>query len=605
MIKIYIVLSLSIFLYCSGCTSNVAGTISETDTGCAIAGIIYDNEGKTVSEAVVILHDQRNVLPSFPAKRLAGKSLQRSDTTATDRNGFFLFDSVDTGYFLIEVNHSDTFGSIIPVTVEYSDTLIEKQSIVQLDGAIIGRIDTSIIDSSAKTAVIVQEIGRAAPVDSSGCFIIRNLPVWEYHISIVRNNAIVALPGDTIPVSVSSGNTTSIDNLGSRTGMTFIDYAMTLNADGRAGAISFNVVNDVLIGGGVIGNDAFLVAGTGYDTSNIWNERSIPVFSFTTSTPGRKWFGWYSWSGTIAAGYFTEYTSLEIRRPWVAAIDSSDIAIELPDTSHTLNGYYRININGDKGLLLFSEADSRVTGSGDLIETMTGYRMYQSFRCSLLVVDEVARLNQPPLILEISFVRSDIQQQFYGWQSSDGNLIAGYYKDSSISPAVEFPWFATRTSTPTLTMQFKEITVNTDSGIGGGVAFLEEDSSLSLRLLIGSKDYYYQLELTFSRYKTTAETDSAFIHIVTDDIAQLSAIQGGDTVFLRYDIADDISHLSYIVSEDTTRLSGDIVIAGVPERPAYDNVKIKGSFTADIRPKKEAQWDCDFGDTISNCRFLY
>lgn len=373
MIKLYLLLCLSVVLYCSGCTTNVAGTISETDTGCKIAGIVNDKDGKAVHNAVVVIHDNRNVLPSFPADHRSVDSMQPADTTVTDENGLFLFDSVDTGDFLIEVTHLDSLGTIIPITIKHSDTLIETQGVVKRDGTIIGKIDALVAGSKVKIAVLVRELGRIVKVDSSGAFTFCNLPEWKYHLSIVHDVLIDTCATATALVPVASGNTSRITGLGSPSGMTVVEDSV----------------------------------------------------------------------------------------------------------------------------------------------------------------------------------------------------------------------------------KFVHVYFNTDSGNGGGIAFLEKDSTLKLRLLIGQKNRYYQADVTIGSYK--ADTASTLTSI--DENSSL-AIMNGDGLLSKFKIIKSDSYLMYKLKPDTTRLKGNIVITGISDDSLYTSVNISGSFTADIGPDEENSWNCDFGDTICSCWFL-
>lgn len=233
--KRYPLFLLTVLLYSLRCTVNVSGTISETDSGCAVAGSIKDNEGKTVQGAMVIMHDIRN---TTAAGYLPVQSLKRADTTVTDDNGHFLFASVDTGDFLIEVIYLDSLGTIISVTVQHADTLIETQSIVKPSGTITGTIDTVIADIPGKKSVLVRELGKVSDLDSNGSFIIPHLPEWQYHLSIIRDSKIDTGAGTM--VQVRSGKTSRIICLGSIIARIAEDSSITINTDSAlGGAIAF------------------------------------------------------------------------------------------------------------------------------------------------------------------------------------------------------------------------------------------------------------------------------------------------------------------------------------------------------------------------------
>jgi hypothetical protein len=62
------------------------------------------------------------------------------------------------------------------------------------------------------------EINKIVHFDSTGFFIISELPEWRYQIRIAVNDTIISLPSDSILVSVTAGDTARIDNFSSRKG---------------------------------------------------------------------------------------------------------------------------------------------------------------------------------------------------------------------------------------------------------------------------------------------------------------------------------------------------------------------------------------------------
>ena len=205
-------------LFCSRGGKDIAGTTTETQTGtqAAIEGlIVYGDSITPVYDAAVILHDQSMVSIITLGKRTA---VIRSGNTTTNINGFFRFDSVDTGRFLIEVNDHDTLGGLFKAQVKPKDTLVEVNGVLNRLGCILGRVDTSLSSQGASISVYLPEIGREVPVDSGGYFTVSDVPAWNYQLRFVVNGSIVRLPADTIPVPVTAGDTTQVVGLGSKTG---------------------------------------------------------------------------------------------------------------------------------------------------------------------------------------------------------------------------------------------------------------------------------------------------------------------------------------------------------------------------------------------------
>lgn len=213
---------LCIFLSCSRLINNLAGTASETDTGGAIVGLVQYSNSTAVVHAIVIVHEQR-MIKSIILNKMAAPILIRSGTTFTNSNGFFRFDSVDTGSYLVEINDNDTLGAVLPATVKPSDTFIRVNGTLSRCGTIIGKVDTTGFGTNKHPAIYLPEIGRIINVDSAGNFIINNLPVWNYQLRLAIEDTIVRLPLDSVLIPVQPADTTVINSFGSKSGSVVID----------------------------------------------------------------------------------------------------------------------------------------------------------------------------------------------------------------------------------------------------------------------------------------------------------------------------------------------------------------------------------------------
>jgi hypothetical protein len=221
--KAYFLSLLSFFLSCSCSNNNIAGVGSETDTGCTVAGLIQYSDSSAVVHAGVILHDQRLIKRITLNKMAAAPILIRSGNTFTNINGFFSFDSVDTGGYLVEVNDHDSLGAVLPATVKPKDTLVQVNGTLKRCGLIIGKVDTSGIGKNKTISIYLPEIGRTINVDSSGNFVITNLPVWNYQLRLAVQDTIIRLPRDTVAIPVNPADTTWITSFGLKTGTIIID----------------------------------------------------------------------------------------------------------------------------------------------------------------------------------------------------------------------------------------------------------------------------------------------------------------------------------------------------------------------------------------------
>lgn len=207
-------------LSCVSPTMKTASTISETDTGCIIEGLIQYSNGNPVSNASVILHDQQTLHIITLAKQ---KALVRSNKTTTNINGIFQIDSVDTGKYLVEINAHDTLGALLPAQVAPSDTLVQVNATLGRLGSILGRIDTGKITIQKNMVMYLPEINRTVSIDSSGYFIITNLPAYNYHLHFAVGDSLISLASDSIHIPVSGGDTTRIESLGSKSGPVIIN----------------------------------------------------------------------------------------------------------------------------------------------------------------------------------------------------------------------------------------------------------------------------------------------------------------------------------------------------------------------------------------------
>ncbi len=197
-------------LTCTGRNGSIAGTTTETNTGttASVAGRIERSDGTLVCNAIVILHDEQNDSVTALAKA-APRIL--TETTRSRADGYFRFDSVDTGGYLIEVNDHDTMGVLLPATVLPGDTLVEANGIVARCGSIVGQVDTADFSRPETVSITLPEIGRTAKVGRDGAFSISDLPAWNYLLRGYIDTSMISLTTDTGSVPVKPGNATSVE----------------------------------------------------------------------------------------------------------------------------------------------------------------------------------------------------------------------------------------------------------------------------------------------------------------------------------------------------------------------------------------------------------
>jgi hypothetical protein len=207
-------------LSCVSPTTRTAGTISETDTGCLIEGLVQYSSKAPVANAIVTLHDQHILKIITLAKQ---KVLIRSGNTKTNINGFFQIDSVDTGKYLVEINDHDTLGALVPAQVRLKDTLVTINAILGRFGTIVGKIDTGAIHAIKNPVIYLPEINQRVTIYASGYFVINNLPAYVYHIRFASGDSAITFPSDSVQIPVLPGDTTFIQSLGAKTGSIIIN----------------------------------------------------------------------------------------------------------------------------------------------------------------------------------------------------------------------------------------------------------------------------------------------------------------------------------------------------------------------------------------------
>jgi hypothetical protein len=205
--KYPIFLLIALFLACTASGPDIAGTTTETNTSAAIQGHINRQDGTPVSNAQIMLHYQQTVTASL------GKILTpiREGTAQSNGDGFFRFDSVYAGNYLLEVLAPDSSGVMLKVKVGSGDTLIDVTGMAEQLGAIVGEADTSDIPHPESLTIRLLEIGRTVNLNRDGSFAIRDLPVWNYQLRASAGDTLVGLVTDSTFISVIAGGVTHVN----------------------------------------------------------------------------------------------------------------------------------------------------------------------------------------------------------------------------------------------------------------------------------------------------------------------------------------------------------------------------------------------------------
>jgi hypothetical protein len=221
-LSIVLVCGLCVLMRCSCGMQNVAGSSTETDTGSTVEGIMVFSNGSTVKGADVKLRDQAKMLRLTVGMAKRAATIRRSDTT-TDVNGFFAFDSVDTGSYYVLVNYKDSVGGLFTATVPVFDTTVEVNGSLGLMGQCIGSLDSSLVSKTQQTYVYIVQADTLVPVNADGSFNLGGLPPGTYTIRIVYGDAFQKTPVDTMEIPIQPGDTTKLPDLGGLNGTVIIN----------------------------------------------------------------------------------------------------------------------------------------------------------------------------------------------------------------------------------------------------------------------------------------------------------------------------------------------------------------------------------------------
>jgi hypothetical protein len=210
------------------------GTVTETDTLC---GTVEIPSGFKIANAMVKLHAQTSDGKVHLAKRI---SRILCDSTKTNYNGDFAFHNVDSGDYVLEINHHDSLGAIVSLavntstitylTVDTSATIlrgidslkkVSEKILVVLDtlGCMDAKIEPNDSTIPMGAAFYLPEIHRVAQPDSKGRFFISNLPPWNYRLTIASGDSLLKTQPDSVRISITPGDTTHVVSFGSKSGI--------------------------------------------------------------------------------------------------------------------------------------------------------------------------------------------------------------------------------------------------------------------------------------------------------------------------------------------------------------------------------------------------
>ena len=166
---------------------------------------VYANSGAPAANAVVHLRARRYLSDTGSAHRAPLDGLPPHDTTTNGR-GEFVFPTVDTGEYRIEINDGASNAVLLDCSASGSNGSLQLPSAaLKPTAAISGSITNLQAAQSGTIYVQVYGLDRVARVDpATGAFSLKDVPEGTYTLCIVTSSADYA-PQETDSVTVASG----------------------------------------------------------------------------------------------------------------------------------------------------------------------------------------------------------------------------------------------------------------------------------------------------------------------------------------------------------------------------------------------------------------
>ena len=194
-----------VLMRCS--TPQISG--GTTDTGnVRVSAVMYHFDGSFAAGASVKMRPEDYLVDS---DTLSNKNDLRE--TVTDSDGHFQFDSITGGSYCIEINDGKEAAFLFRIII---DSVNEYRKDTVLSGTLkpYAKVEgnVNIHDPVDHLYCLVYGLERKVPVDSSGNFVIDNLPEGTYNFKIVSDSSTFK-PIHINDIKATSGSETRISNV--------------------------------------------------------------------------------------------------------------------------------------------------------------------------------------------------------------------------------------------------------------------------------------------------------------------------------------------------------------------------------------------------------
>lgn len=205
--SILIIAGFSVAALLSCGRDNLAGNSSQEANA---RGTLVKSDGAPAYGVQVYLRPSDYLSNAF-AKLSARHDFRTMAVTTTDSAGKFSFDSIAAGSYMLEcLELEGNTGAQIALVMSSVDMIAEiPTDTLKLFGSIAGQIQLPESLDASRVRVLVYGLDRVITPDSSGAFVIGNLPEGKYDLHIIGSDLTLDLRGGR-GASVTAGQTATL-----------------------------------------------------------------------------------------------------------------------------------------------------------------------------------------------------------------------------------------------------------------------------------------------------------------------------------------------------------------------------------------------------------
>jgi hypothetical protein len=169
----------------NACSRNdtISGNTSETTNTLTIAGNAFYQDNEPATGVKVILRRSELAAPT-ESPVLTKAALFQKETT-TDSKGFFRFDSLEYSRYSVEVNDGSLASTAYGEITQGNESVVLEDMILIAPGSLSGIINLEGGNAAATLLVFLSELDRFSITDSSGAFLMEDVPMGGHRLQII------------------------------------------------------------------------------------------------------------------------------------------------------------------------------------------------------------------------------------------------------------------------------------------------------------------------------------------------------------------------------------------------------------------------------------